>query len=98
MTATLTLQPGQRLWCAAQDAAFLSSFGEPAACAWAETSDPATLPLEGSLALNNRGGQIVLRDAQGRLVDALLYGDASSGVEGWTGVPAQLYTARRRRR
>lgn len=92
MTATLTLQPGQRLWCAAQDAAFLSSFGEPAACAWAETSDPATLPLEGSLALNNRGGQIVLRDAQGRLVDALLYGDASSGVEGWTGVPAQLYT------
>lgn len=92
ITATLTLEPGQRLWCAAQDAAFLSSFGEPAACAWGVAAQPATARLEGSLALNNLGGYIALRDAGGVLVDTLLYGDASQPVEGWSGAPAQLYS------
>ena len=89
--ATLALAPGQRLWCAAQDAAFLSAFGEPAACAWDVAAGPATVRLEGSLALNNRGGWIALRDAQGALVDTLLYGDAAQPVEGWSGTPALLY-------
>ena len=91
ITTTLALEPSQHIWCAAQDTAFLHSFGESLTCAWGSADDPDTVMLSGSLALTNHGGQIQLRDAEGRLVDALLYGDADRAIEGWSGAPVQVY-------
>ena len=91
VTATLSLGPGQRLWSAAEDVAFQRSFGYPPACAWDTATYPNTLLLSGGLALTNHGGQVQLRDAQGKLADALLYGDAIHAIEGWSGAPAQAY-------
>ena len=47
LTATLTLGPGERLWCAAQATAFAASFGEPAACEWAADTDPNAAIMRG---------------------------------------------------
>lgn len=92
ITSTLTLGAGQRVWCAAEDAAFRQSFGHTPVCAWDVASEPSTVELDGSLSLTNYGGHIQLRDAQGRLMDALLYGDVDHAIEGWTGPAAQAYT------
>jgi len=91
ITATLTLNRGERLWCAGAATAFRTSFGESPACEWREESDPAILNLEGSLQLANHGGFIQLLDADGQLVDTLVYGDESTSLAGWDGLPAQLY-------
>jgi phosphatidylserine/phosphatidylglycerophosphate/cardiolipin synthase-like enzyme len=91
ITATLTLGRGERLWCAGAATAFRTSFGESPACEWREDSDPDVLNLEGSLQFANHGGFIQLLDADGQLVDALVYGDEPATRAGWTGLPAQLY-------
>ncbi len=91
LTSTLTLQPGQQLWCAAQADAFRHSFGFTPACEWDEDTDPDVPDLEGSLTIANAGGSLRLLDATGRAVDALLYGEASRPIEGWQGIAAQLY-------
>lgn len=92
LTTTLTLAPGARLWCTGDDAAFATSFGAPPACAWEHAADPATTRLEGGITLVNHGGHILLRDASGLPVDALVYGDATQPAIGWLGPAAQLYT------
>ncbi len=92
ITSTLTLKPGERLWCAAQAAAFAASFGAPAACEWAADSDPHAVDLHGAFGLVNGGGSVLLRNAHGALVDALLYGSATQPIDGWQGAPAQPYT------
>ncbi len=91
ITATLSLDRGERLWCAGVATAFRTSFGESPACEWKEDSDPDILNLDGSLQLANRGGFIQLLDADGQLVDTLVYGDESAALAGWTGLPAQVY-------
>jgi len=91
LTSTLRLEPGQRLWCAAEASAFRSSFGETAACEWDEETDPTVLNLDGALQLANGGGWIQLRDAEGALADTLLYGDETDTIDGWSGAPAQAY-------
>lgn len=91
ITATLTLERGQRLWCTGAATAFRTSFGESPACEWKEDSDPGILNLEGSLQLANHGGFIQLLDADGHLVDTLVYGDEPAALAGWSGLPAQLY-------
>ena len=91
VTTTLTLPPGQGIWCAAEDTAFLHSFGQPAACAWDLAEAPTTEILDGGLTLSNGGGTIQLRNDRGKLMDALLYGDADQSIEGWVGPPAQAY-------
>ena len=70
---------------------FQQSFGHAPACAWDVADSPGSVALDGSLALANHGGQIQLRDAGDKLIDALLYGDAAHAIEGWTGPPAQAY-------
>ena len=97
LTSTLTLGAGQRIWCAAEDTAFRYSFGHAPVCAWDVASESGTAELDGSLSLTNYGGHIQLRDAQGRLIDALLYGDVDHAIEGWTGFAgAGLHTGRHR--
>ncbi len=92
LTSTLTLAPGQRLWCTAQATSFFTTFGEQAACEWASDSDPAVLNLDGKLTLVNNAGRLQLLNAQGQVVDTLLYGTEDQPATGWQGLPAQLYT------
>ncbi|MEZ4860929.1 MAG: phospholipase D-like domain-containing protein [Caldilineaceae bacterium] len=92
LTTTLTLEPGERLWCAAQAAAFQSTFGEMPACTWDDAGQSGGLALEGSLALANSGGHIQVRNAQGQIVDTLIYGAETQPATGWKGAAAQLYT------
>ena len=92
LTSTLTLAPGERLWCAAEAVTFTHSFGEAPSCEWAGDSDPAILNLTGKLALTNGGGHLYLRNAQGETVDTLIYGENTQAATGWSGVAAQLYT------
>lgn len=92
LTSTLTLAPGERLWCAAEAVTFVHAFGEAPACEWESDSDPAVLDLAGKLALTNSGGHLYLRNAQGETVDTLIYGNNTQRATGWTGIAAQLYT------
>ena len=92
LTSTVTIDPGEYLWCAAEATMFRLSFGEDPACEWAAESDPGVPNLDGKLSLTNGGGWIHLYSAGGRLIDTLLYGDESRTVAGWQGKAAQLYT------
>lgn len=92
LTSTLTLAPGERLWCAADAVTFFHSFGEPPSCEWASDSAPTVLNLDGKVPLTNGGGHLYLRNAKGEVVDTLVYGDNAQAAMGWTGVAAQLYT------
>lgn len=92
ISSTLALAPGERLWCAAEAAAFAQSFGELPACEWAADSDAAVPNLDGDISLTNGGGVLRLLDPNGAAVDVLVYGDETAPVEGWQGAPAQLYT------
>ncbi|MEZ4661092.1 MAG: phospholipase D-like domain-containing protein [Caldilineaceae bacterium] len=92
ITSTLQIAPGQRLWCTGEAAAFRQSFGEEPACEWASDSDPAVLNLTNKLQLTNTRGWIALKNADGKVVDVLRYGDEEQTVDGWTGAPVQPYT------
>ena len=92
LTSTLTLAPGERLWCAAVAVTFTHSFGEAPACEWASDSAPTILDLAGKLSLTNGGGHLYLRNAQGETVDTFIYGTSTQPATGWTGAAAQLYT------
>lgn len=91
LTSTLTLAPGQRLWCAAEAVAFRSSFGEDPACEWKSDTDPQIPNLDAALQLPNSGGWIQLRAPDGTVIDTLLYGTETDTIPGWSGMPAQLY-------
>jgi cardiolipin synthase A/B len=92
LTTTLTLAPGERLWCAANALVFRQTFGVLPACEWAGDSEPTVLNLENKLPLTNSGGHLYLRNAAGVVVDTLIYGDSAQPAAGWVGVAAQLYT------
>ncbi len=92
LTTTLTLAPGQQLWCAREAQAFARAFGFFPGCEWGGDTDPQVLDLTGSRpVLTNYGGEIQLLDPSGQVVDALLYGDETFVPEGWMGPAAQLY-------
>jgi phosphatidylserine/phosphatidylglycerophosphate/cardiolipin synthase-like enzyme len=92
VSSTLQLAAGERLWCAAQAAAFFQSFGALPACEWAADSDPAVPNLEGTFTLPNAGGALRMFEPGGALSDVLVYGNESAPAESWEGPPAQLYT------
>lgn len=86
------LQPGERIWCANEAASFRMTFGHFPGCEWGIDSNPDVLDLDGAmLQLNNAGGIVYLRDAQGQIVDTLLYGDRAGPAVGWQGAPVQIY-------
>lgn len=91
ITSTLSLAPGDRLWCTNETAAFRISFGEDAACEWGHNTDPSVLNLDGALQLTNVGGVIHLQDGDGTIVDTLLYGEVQESIATWQGRPAVLY-------
>jgi cardiolipin synthase len=91
LTTTLTLAAGQRFWCAGNARIFRLTFGEEAVCTWSAEGEASTVRLDNTLTLPNNGGVIHLRDAQGKIIDTLLYGAEEHPAEGWQGPPAQLY-------
>ena len=89
---TGTLEAGQVLWITAQAIDFSGAFGFAPDFEYASDSDlTPNLMLVGTLSLDNEGGQLVVQDATGNLVDAVVYsatmpqpdppspGDVSSG-------------------
>jgi phosphatidylserine/phosphatidylglycerophosphate/cardiolipin synthase-like enzyme len=50
---------------------------------------PAMLARGGLFALNNQGDEVLLRNPQGDVVDAFVYGDSSYSGLGWSGPPAK---------
>ena len=88
----LSIAAGQRLWLAAEAAAFRQSFGESPAAEWAGDTDPLVPDLFGKISLPNTGGTLRLLDPDGAVADVLLYGTETTPTYGWDGPPAQLYT------
>lgn len=91
ITATVTLDPGERLWCTAQAGIFQQSFGVAPGCTWGDEIEGA-VHLDNKLSLINTGGTISLLDTEGVVVDALLYGNTVQTSPGWLGDPAVAYT------
>jgi phosphatidylserine/phosphatidylglycerophosphate/cardiolipin synthase-like enzyme len=89
----ISLPPGQSAWCTREAVAFTAAFGHPPGCEWGADTDPAIPNTSGNaLRLANHGGNVTLRAPDGRLVDAVAYGDATPG-DGWEGTPVKPYTA-----
>lgn len=91
MTATVSLAPGERLWCAGQADIFQRTFGERPGCTW-DAAAADTVHLDNTLSLVNTGGAITVVDADGAIVDVLLYGTTTQSSPGWSGEPAKAYT------
>ncbi|MBP7962651.1 MAG: hypothetical protein KBG20_15330 [Caldilineaceae bacterium] len=91
ISSTLTLLPGERLWCANEAGAFRVSFGHDPGCEWGGDTDSAIPDLDGDLALGNSGGTVQVWRGDGTLADSLVYGNESSPAQGWIGLPAQAY-------
>ncbi|MCO5213366.1 MAG: phospholipase D-like domain-containing protein [Caldilinea sp.] len=91
VTATVSLAPGERLWCTGQADIFQRSFGERPGCTWDDEAEDA-IHLDNRLSLVNTGGGITVMDADGATVDVLVYGTTAQSFAGWSGEPAKAYT------
>ncbi|MCA9971495.1 MAG: lamin tail domain-containing protein [Anaerolineales bacterium] len=78
--AGLALAPGQLAWIAQDAAAFARQFGHP---------PDAVLPDWPGF--SNTGDEVLLRDAAGQLVDALVYEAGDTGLFGWSGTAVYPY-------
>jgi uncharacterized repeat protein (TIGR01451 family) len=70
----------QRLWLARSETYFAASFGFA----------PDHV-LSGWPALSNAGDEVVLRDAEGSVQDALVYKAGNMNIDGWDGIAVQPY-------
>ncbi len=87
---TLTIRPGEWLWCAYRATAFASVFGFSPVCEYGGDSDPAVPDLTGvPLRFGNNGGAILLRKPTGFLSDSLVYEAGDTSTEGWHGPAVQ---------
>ncbi|MFN2164193.1 MAG: phospholipase D-like domain-containing protein [Candidatus Promineifilaceae bacterium] len=83
ISADTKIPPFEYIWLAADGAAFRRHFG---------FSPDATLTSWPGFA--NSGDEVLLYDIQGRLVDAVVYGQGNIETSGWTGTAVQPYTVR----
>lgn len=83
---SMTLPPGAGLWCTGNAVAFAQSHGFSPDCEYGADSDPQ-VPNLGGIALRfaNTGGQALVFDPRGRLVDALIYEAGNAAQPGWQG-------------
>ena len=87
------LPTGGSVWCTGNAAAFSRSFGAPAGCEYAADSDPQVPNLTGqALRFGNTGGQALLFNPGGDLVDAVVYETGNAQQAGWQGPAVQPYT------
>jgi len=77
----LAIEPASYAWVAKDAAAFATSFG------FSPTAVLASWPR-----LANTGDEVVLKDPEGSLADAVVYGDGSLAAPGWSGPALAAYT------
>ncbi|MCP4544713.1 MAG: DUF11 domain-containing protein [Chloroflexi bacterium] len=77
---TVTVASRQRLWLARSETYFETSFGFA-----------PDHTLSGWPALSNSGDEVVLRDAEDFVQDALVYEAGNMNIDGWDGVAVQPY-------
>ncbi len=88
----MTLAPGTGLWCAGDAAAFARSYGFSPDCEYGADSDPQAPNLSGAaLRFANTGGQALLFNRAGGLVDAVVYEGGDAGQPGWQGPAVDPY-------
>jgi hypothetical protein len=81
----MTLLPGTGLWCTGNAVAFARSYGFAPDCEYGADSDPQVPDLSGTaLRFANTGGQALLYNRAGGLVDAVVYEAGDAGQPGWT--------------
>ena len=89
---SLQLAPGARIWATKTATSFAEEFGFSPAFEYGGDSDPAVPDLTGTApALANAGDEIVLLDANGQVVDAVVYRDGDTNQSGWSGPGVQPY-------
>lgn len=89
----LTLPAGEGIWCTREAAAFTRSFGVAPDCEYGPDSDPSVPNLAGAaLRFSNTGGQAVLRNPGGDIVDVLVYEGGDAGQPGWHGPAVAPYS------
>jgi cardiolipin synthase len=82
--------PGQQVVIAQNSSLYRRDTLATADYRYAGGSAPAMVAKGGSFALNNQGDEVVLKDPQGDVVDAFVYGDSSYSGLGWSGPPAKI--------
>lgn len=89
----ITLAAGTGLWCTGNAAAFARSYGFAPDCEYGADSDPQVPNLSGAaLRFANTGGQALLFNRSGGLVDAVVYEAGDAGQPGWQGPAVDPYT------
>ena len=75
---TATLASGEKIWCGRTAAAFEEEFGFPPDFEYSEDSNTAVSNMTGTpLNLIQKGGELLLLNADGLLVDAMVYGNGN---------------------
>ncbi len=88
----MTLAAGTGLWCTGNAAAFARSYGFAPDCEYGADSDPQVPNLSGvALRFANSGGQALLFNRAGALVDAVVYESGDAAQPGWQGPAVAPY-------
>lgn len=86
------LASGERIWCSRNAVAFEEEFGVPPDFEYGEDSNTEVPNMTGApLNLIKAGGELVLLNAGGLLVDAMVYGAGNVAQAGWEGNSVKPY-------
>jgi phosphatidylserine/phosphatidylglycerophosphate/cardiolipin synthase-like enzyme len=89
----MTLAARTGLWCSGDALAFSRSYGFSPACEYGADSDPQVPNLSGTaLRFANTGGQALLFNPAGALVDVVVYETGDAAQPGWQGPAVDPYT------
>jgi uncharacterized repeat protein (TIGR01451 family) len=88
-----TLAPGQAIWCAREATAFERQFGFKPAFEYGADTDPLIPGMDGGIPRFGDGDECMLLDAEGQIVDVLVYGTAVPPSEGWSGDSVEPWTS-----
>lgn len=89
---SMTLAPGMGLWCTGSAVAFARSYGFSADCEYGADTDPQVPNLSGAaLRFANTGGQALLFNRAGGLVDVVVYEAGDATQPGWQGPAVDPY-------
>jgi len=90
------LASGERIWCSRNAVAFEEEFGVPPDFEYGEDSNTKVPNMTGApLNLIKKGGELVLINAEGNLVDAMVYKAGNVAQPGWEGDSVKPYSVGR---
>jgi hypothetical protein len=90
---SMMLAAGTGLWCTGDALAFTRSYGFSPDCEYGADSDPQVPNLNGTaLRFANTGGQALLFNPSGGLVDVVVYEGGDAAQPGWQGPAVDPYT------